>query len=493
MARVKQADVELINSLLQELGGYRVANKVREAYFCGKSYLRNPNVSLPPQYKDLHVPVAWPEIVVERKNERINLLGFTAPTPAIDKIVKEIAAANSLVSESKMIHRDSLLFGTSYLVGSYGDPKENEPEILLTPESPNDTVGRYNRRSRDLDCLLQVVFDDFGSPEKGCLHLRDKTITFKFNTAPSLAGLPMGLIVAVQSDYTLYSAVIEQHNRGYVFAGMFPNRPRSSHSGGTSEITRVVMSHTDQAVITFSEAALAREIYATPQRYLLGANMDNFKDKDGKLIPAWQAYMDKIWMTPPTKTGQAQPQIGQFDAASPAPLFEHIKASAEAISAASGVPLAQLGYTTQGNPASAEAILAQNEVLIKSAEDRMESWGAVYAQVMKLAVRMKLNGEMPEGIHEIRPQWRSAATVTLASVTDAMSKLVAIGALQGDSEVLLNVCDFTDDQKVIIQKENEAAKVRMENLALNTARAAVSALGVQQNAQKEKNPNVTNL
>lgn len=496
MARVKQVESDLINSLLKELSGYRIKNNIREAYYCGKSYLKNPNISLPPQYKDLHVPVAWPEVVVERKLERTNMLGFSATDDFIDKIAKQISADNNLPKEARDVHRASLKYGNAYAVGSYGDMSKNEPEILITYESPNTTVGRYNRRSRDLDCLLQVSFaTEQGQPSIGVLHLRDKTITFKFDTN-NIIDAPMSILISVSQEYTIYSASIEQHNRGYIFAGMFPNRDGGADGKGNSEITEVVMRHTDQAIITFSEAALAREIYATPQRYLLGADMGAFKDKDGNLIPAWQAYMDKLWMTPAAKPGPQgqtpqQPTVGQFDAASPAPLFEHIRAGAEAISAASGVPLAQLGYTSQGNPASAEAILAQNEVLIKSAEDRMETWGAVWAQLMKMAVRMKLDGKTPDGLSEIRPQWRSAATVTLAARVDSLSKLVAIGAIQPDSAVLQDMLDLTDDQKAIINKENAAAKAAQAKIAVDAASAAASALAVQQNALKNNPDTVT--
>ena len=40
------------------------------------------------------------------------------------------------------------------------------------------------------------------------------------------------------------------------------------------------------------------ELWATPQRYVLGLDTDSFKDKDGNPVDAWKTYMDKMWMTP---------------------------------------------------------------------------------------------------------------------------------------------------------------------------------------------------
>jgi hypothetical protein len=444
-----------ISAQTRQLDYYRAKNKIKDAYYEGKNRLKNPKISLSPHYKNMLAPVSWPENVVERKNERINLIGFTAP-PEVE--LEDIFNDNEIEDKSKQAHRAALLYGVSYAIAGHGKVEDGEPEVLITVESPNNTIGTTNPRTNRLMNLLQVAYGTFGEPDMGVYTTPNRTITFKYDNASD--AYSFGL--AEEEDYKLTPIEVDEHELGYVPAVMFVNRPRAGVIGGQSEITPVIIGHTDQAVLTFVEVAMARELYATPQRYFFGLPLETFIGPDGKQKSRWEAYMETVMATGPIKKGSAQagtdthaPLVGQFDASSPAPLLETIRAAAEQISAASGIPLSQLGYTTT-NPASAEAINAQAEILIKSAEDRMDSFGSKWVQLIQYALRLKNDGVLPEGANKIHCDWRSAASTSRAADGDYVSKLIDKGVLAPDSEVTWKRLGFSEAEKQLLRDEKAA-------------------------------------
>jgi hypothetical protein len=458
--------VKLVDERTNKLDYYRVKNKVKELYLTGENRLKNLRVNVPEGYEYYSLAVAWPEIVVERMNERMNLTGYTAPK-SMQARVRKIFRDNYLDLESKQVHRDALTYGVAYAVGSFGDTSKGEPELLVTMESPNTTIGTFNKRSRDLDDLLMVSYTPDGFPKEGVLQLRNKTITFTYENAGAFVVHGMDLPPLGAREYKIRSYTVEEHNRGYIVAQKFVNRPRSSRPEGQSEITKVVMDHTDQAVVTYLQAALAREVYATPQRFILNAPTAQMKDKDGNVKKFVSSYYDQMMILGGTKDSPS-PIAGQFDPSSPAPLLDLIRSYAQMISAASGIPLAQLGFAETANPASADAIVASAEIGIKSAEDRMDAFGVQWTQLMLQCIRL-VDGELPEDAEEVRPIWRSAAMPTKAADADAAVKLIQAEVLHPDSEVTWTRLGFSESEKQILREE-KAARAALPNPVISPAK-----------------------
>ena len=114
---------------------------------------------------------------------------------------------------------------------------------------------------------------------------------------------------------------VDDHELGRVPVAQFVNRPRASKTNGRSEITPAVRSLTDSAMRTLVGAEVAREFYAVPQRYLMGAPESFFLDEDGNPRGAWDAMMGKILAIERDEETGDVPNVGSFAANSMSPFF----------------------------------------------------------------------------------------------------------------------------------------------------------------------------
>jgi hypothetical protein len=110
--------------------------------------------------------------------------------------------------------------------------------------------------------------------------------------------------------------------------------------------------------------------------------------------------------------------------------------------------------------------------LVKRAERRQKQFGRTWSEVAKLALLVR-DGVLPDGIDEVRPIWRDAATPTRAASADEAVKLIQAGVLLPNSEVTRNRLGFTESDKVILRAEQRASEA--QNFVANLADAARAA------------------
>jgi len=242
------------------------------------------------------------------------------------------------------------------------------------------------------------------------------------------------------------------HNLGRVPCAPLINNPRSGDPWGRSEITRGVISLVDSAVRTLVGAEVAREFFSAPQRYILGADESAFLDADGNPTNGWSVVQGRVLGISYNDDDGVMPQVGQFQANSPAPYFDQIRAYANLLAGETAIPVAYLGYPADGNPASADAIRALESRLVKKAERRQKQFGRTWQEVARLALLIR-DGEVPPEFSQVRPIWRDPATPTVAAAADAAVKLITAGVLTPDSEVTYNRLGFTDTDKAQLARD----------------------------------------
>jgi hypothetical protein len=305
------------------------------------------------------------------------------------------------------------------------------------------------RTRRPLAALL-ATFDEKGNVNGGSLYLQDVTITFG-NTRD-------GWMEIARDDHML----------GRVPCAPLINNPRSGDPWGRSEITRAVMSVTDSAMRTLVGAEVAREFYSAPQRYILGASEDAFVDADGNPTEGWSVIQGRVLGIGYNDDDGVMPQVGQFSANSPEPYFNQLRAYAQILAAETSIPTSYLGLQTD-NPASADAIRALENRLVKKAERRQKQFGRTWSEVAKLSLLIR-DGVIPAEVNDVRPIWRDASTPTVAASTDAAVKLIAAGVLLPDSEVTYNRLNFSDAEKAQLQRDK--ARNGATDLVAQLAQAA---------------------
>ena len=397
-------DVRLAERMLNQIRARRIANAEAEEYYEGRHVANLVGLSTPPVMRNVETVAGWPGTVVDVLEERLDWLGW-ASNDGDTFGLTDVFESNMLDVDSGMGHLDALIFGVSFVV--VGSGVEGEPTPLVTVESPKVSTGLWNRRTRRLDAGLSILDEDeAGNPSRIVLRTPERTLS-----ASRAAG----------GGWVLDD--LDEHRLGRTLMVPLPNRARASRDFGRSEITRAVRYYTDTAARTLLGMEVNREFYSSPQRWMMGASAEAFQNADGTRMTAWQAITGRVWAMPRDEDGNL-PEVGEFKANSPAPYLEQVRGLSLLLAAEAGLPASYLGFSTE-NPASADAIRAGENRLVKRAQRRQAGFDRGWLEVARLALLVR-DGEVPAGFDStVTSRWVDPATPTKAATADAGQKVVA--------------------------------------------------------------------
>lgn len=392
--------------LSSALGQYqRQDYKRMDAYYEGVHRLEQLGLAVPPELGRFVTTVNWPRVTVDSIEQRCDVEGFLLPgSDDLDDELWGIWQANGLDEESQQAHLDALIFGRSYVcVGSRSEDDPDPDVPLVTVESPDEMIHETDPRTRLLTGALRKTKTTSGpTVEYATLYRPDVTIWLERST--STTGW-------VERDR-------DEHQIGRVLVVPLVNRSRTKRRFGVSEMADVI-SLTDAACRALTNAQVATEVLAVPQRYVLGASPTDFVDQHGEPLTAWETYFGAVWAL---KNHEAR--AGQFDAADLANFETIVNHYANLVSGVSGLPTRFYGqYTT--NPPTEGSIVADETRLIMNAYRKHRTWGGSWEMVQRL-VRRLMDGEWDPALARLETMWRSPETPTQAQQADAVTKLVTV-------------------------------------------------------------------
>jgi len=417
-----------------------------DAYYNGNQLIRDLGISIPPQVRGLHTVVGWPRVAVDALDERLDVEGFRyASSSDGDDELWNIWQANNLDEESQLAHLDALIYGCSY--ASVGTNDDGSP--LITVESARDMSVLWDPRWREITAALRVYGgDEYGRQLQATLYLPNETIFLAQNGS--------GWSETGERD---------EHNFGVVPVARLANRQRVADRDGRSEITTELMSLTDSGCRTLLGLEVAREFYAAPQRYILGASESAFVDADGNPKAAWDVYLGRVLGLERDEDGNA-PQVGQFTPYDPSAYTKIMDELRKEVAALTRLPASMLGETSQ-NPASADAIRSAENGLVRKAERCQRAFSGGWETVMRLALRVLHEGDLPTEAQNIETLWAKAATPTPAATTDSITKQIAAGAIPATSDVTREGLGYSvvERQRLKIDDKTSAGEELLAQLA----------------------------
>lgn len=453
-------DAKLLSSLLNSIESRLVRNQRLSAYYEGANRVKDLGIAIPPGLTAVTTVVGWPTMAVDVIEERLDVEGFALPSTDAESLgLPDIWAANGLNVEAGPAHTDALIYGLDFIAVSVGDSAKQEPDPLVTVEPPTRMTGTWDGRRRRLSDAASVRKSTDGQTTLGAtLYLENRT----------------WILSCEAGKWTVEDR--QDHKLGRVPVARLVNRPRSGRPWGTSQISKAIISYTDTAVRTLLGMEVAREFYSSPQRYLLGAKESAFVDADGNAKTAWEMILGRVLAIDSDEHGNV-PQVGQFEAASPAPYLQQIEGLASLVCAEAAIPVAYMGFNTD-NPPSADGIRSLEARLVKGAERRQAVFGAGWVEAMRLGLLMR-DGSVPDDIDQLAVNWRDAATPTKAASADRVMKLVSVGTLQPTSEVVYEELGFSDvDKQRLMNEARQERSVRRLEALTGAQSTAVQADGV---------------
>lgn len=373
-----------------------------DAYYEGVHRLERLGLAVPPELERFVTVVNWPRIGADSIEQRCDAEGFRLPgQESADDELWGVWQANDLDEESQQAHLESIVLGRSYAcVGVREDDDPNFDVPLVTVESPFEVIHESDPRTRRVTAALRRTRLTVGAAtDHATLYLPDETVWLERRAA---AGW-----VETGRDV---------HGIGAVLVVPFLNRPRLRQRLGVSEMADVI-SLTDAACRALTNAQVATEVLAVPQRYVLGASPTDFVDKDGKPLTTWETYFGAVWALQNDAA-----KVGQFSAADLTNFERIVNHYANLVSGVSGLPTRFYGqYTT--NPPSEGSIVADETRLIMNAYRKHRILGGAWERVMRL-VRRIMDGEWNPELSRMETLWRNPETPTRAQMADAAVKLV---------------------------------------------------------------------
>lgn len=353
------------------------------------------------------VVIAWPMLVVDSVDERLDVEGFQLPDQESgDKDLWRVWQANSADEESQLAHVDALTMRRSYIC--VGANEEDADTPLITYESPLEVYADIDPRNRRVRAALRRWCDyqnsDVRLPETyATLYLPDQTVYYE---------LTDGRGGMREIDRAV-------HKLGRVPVVPMINRARLSDRRGRSEFDPV-LPLARAANKSATDMMVAAEFVAIPLRGLWGIGPDDLQDQNGNKLTALQAIMGRL-LAIPEEGGREF----QFPAADLTNFHKTVNLLANLVASISGLDPNDLGVHTD-SPASAEAIAGRKERAVKRAERKQRAFGGAHEAAMRLVRRIQ-DGNWDPKYQQLATIWRDASTPTRSSKADAAVKLRTVG------------------------------------------------------------------
>lgn len=378
------------------------------------------------------VVIAWPQLVVDSVEERLDPLGFRLPQGEPDDDLWRVWQANNMDEESQLGRVDALVMKRSYLCVGTNEADRDTP--LITVESPLEVFADVDPRDRSVRAAIRYynepAADARQQEEFATVYLPDMTVHYD----------------RANGNWAAFDR--DDHGLGVVPVVPMVNRSRVADRYGRSELSPILpLAHAANKLAT--DMMVGAEFLALPLRAIFGIGPDDLEDEKGNKITALQALMGRL-LAIPDPDGKAK--AFEFNSSDLGNFHKSISQLAQLVAAIAGLPPHYLGFSTE-NPASADAIRSAEMRLVKRAERKQTPFGGSYEQTQRIVKRFQ-EGDWNPKYRRLETIWRDAATPTRAQTADATVKLrtaAIVSRRQAQED-----CGYTDAQIQRMEEELDA-------------------------------------
>lgn len=411
-------EVGLIGKMRGHLDAKLSRNLLRQTYYDQKVLLKDLGISIPPQLRRMDSVLGWPAKTVDVLADRISFERFVAPGQDEDPFgLEEIIIGNDFRNSFSDAVTSSLTQACAFLTVTHGDIDTGEPEILWLPRSAYEATGIWDHRRRTLKAGLTVsARDSEGKATSFVAYFPNKT-------------------VEIVTDGKGISTKIFPNPTGRVLMEPLASDSDLLRPFGRSRISRAVMSLTDSAIRTIVRSEIGAEFFASPQRYILGADEDAF---DGN---RWNALTSRV-LTISRDEDDNLPQVGQFQQLSMQPHTDQLRQWAALLAAESQIPLDELGFPSD-NPSSDSAIQSQRDPLRLAADRMIRGYESALNRLAVTTVMLRDGRKAPEGLGRIRAWFAPTLHVSDSAAADAVLKQVSVMPWLAESPVILEKLGYS--------------------------------------------------
>jgi hypothetical protein len=362
------------------------------------------------------VVIAWPQLVVDSLEERLDVEGFRLPDDDADDELWRVWQENCADEQSQMATVDALTMRRSYIALGTNEADADTP--LMTFESPLEVFADIDPRTRDVRSAIRVYGYGYGFPYAEGLNATQAVLTGRTERYATVYEPNRTSYYDLTDGWKLLER--DEHGLGVVPIVPMVNRARLADWRGRSELDPILpLARAANKLAT--DMMVAAEFIAVPLRGIFGASPNDFEDTDGNTISPMKALMGRLLTVPDDEKVMRQ---FEFAGAQLSNFHESINQLARLVASLSGLPPHFLGLATD-NPPSADAIRSSEARLVKRAERKQRAFGGAYEKAMRIS--RKLVGDDDPKWRRLETIWRDASTPTIAQTADAAVKKYTAG------------------------------------------------------------------
>lgn len=377
-----------------------------DRYFDGRQHLQQLGLAIPPELERFTVIVNWPRVVGESRVDRLDLKGFRVGDDTEAAAWAWDAWRMMPPGDDQCAFLDFEVFGRCFRTVE----RDSAGRARIRTVSPVDITVHRDPVTGRLDAALRRYRDadsaDYQRTVAWRLWLPDCTLTIDADTNEVVEHVdnPSGVI-----------PVIPAYRNARTTIPMHEPWPRLR---GTSAIADVI-DLTDACARDLTNAQVAQETHAVPQRGVLGASKGDFVDVNGQPLTTWEAYFGRIWSlkNPNAKTFE-------FSSSSMENFERMVELYARLVSGVTGLPPNYFGLAAD-DAASADAIRSREAKLVKSIERDQRTLGVQAVETLRAAALVSGGDGMAERLDAGEALWHDPATPTVGQRADAVTKLYA--------------------------------------------------------------------
>lgn len=447
---LRPEDVQTVRDLVDVWSGNLEKNRMRMRYYREDVSVTDVNIgiSLSPGMAEKVATVSgWPKKAVHAIADRCQLDGFVS-SDGDDAGLSKAVDVRKLRRGFAMAKRDAMVHGLAFATVTRA--RRGKYPACVHWYSAESASALFDYETREIRAGLAVIETDNSvrrrqMPTRVNVYLADSVIE-----------------LVKDGDTRSWSASYQDHDAGRPLMVTLVNDADTDRPFGSPVLSKSVISTVNNALREDARMEIASEINATPQKFLLGIDPSSLEKT------RYEAYMESIFVM------GRDPETGEMPAYGQLPQVQHSSERAREIAAKfSGlthVPMAELGYSADSNPSSAEAIEASKDPLVIAASDFIADAKSTLHEICVLCLAIAA-GREPDRLDDVALSidaiFANPAKANIVTKADAMVKAVSPEGAQwiAETDVYLEELGFTEEQRVRMKAEKSRIDAR-KSLAL---------------------------
>lgn len=432
-------DAATVSKLLKVWRDRRGRNLLREDYYLGHVRVKDLGISMPEELaKKIDPRIDWPRKAVHALADRSVLNGFTTDDEQTSEELRAVYRANDMDST----YRKAVLCELKHCCAFW---------TVTTDASGAPVVSAYPATS------ASAIWDDaLKEVSAGLVVTESKALDTGMRVPSVLSVYTRSAVIVITRRGSRWAAEYREHSMGRPLIEPMAYGATLERPFGSSRISRAVMSITDDAIRQRARMEVAAESSTLPQTWLLGTYR---KLTDGS--NRWDASMGAINEITKDPDGES-PTIWQSAQLQMEPLNAYFRALACQMSSVTDVPVSFFGVAND-NPSSSDAIAASLEPLVIDAKnlnaDNSKALRNVALMCLAVVHGTDFASERDAGIN-VNPRFMSPAYPSAVSQSDAVLKQVQALPKLANSDVMLELLGYTDEQMQRINSDNRRMQAR---------------------------------